>query len=169
MALVVEDGTGLAGAESYVSAADCAAYATARGLTFATGTSGEQALRRATAWIDASFGPFFRGYPLRQRAQALEWPRVGATDAIGYPIGSSEIPAELKNALCEAAIRELAESGSLAPDLDRGGAIQSMQAGSVSITYASGAPSATTFQAIENALSRLIGNTRRMSGVVARG
>jgi hypothetical protein len=42
-------------------------------------------------------------------------------------------PLALKNAVAEAAYREIISPGSLAPDLERGAAIQSIQAGSVEI------------------------------------
>ena len=59
--------------------------------------------------------------------------------------------------MAEAAYRELNSPGSLAQDLERGGAIQSLQAGSVEIVYSSTAPSGMTFTQIEAILSGLIG------------
>lgn len=125
MALVVETGEGLANAESYASIADIAAYATARGLTFAItgGTNeadAEAAARRATVWLDASFRARFPGRKANGRGQALEWPRIDACDASGEAIASDEVPAEIINALCEAAIREKAIPGGLSPDVTPG-------------------------------------------------
>jgi hypothetical protein len=174
MALVVEDGTGLANAESYVSVANCVAYATARGGVFpGTDVPGsEAALRRATAFIDNTYRTRFTGYRTFRRAQALEWPRVGAYVYIpnnasdqayagGYDpaydyIGQNVIPVEMINATCEAAIREFASPGALAPDLDRGGAVKTLKAGSVQIDYGASASPTTTWTAIDNALSGLL-------------
>ena len=63
MALTVEDGTGLVGADSYVSVADCETYCDARGLTFSGAATAdkEAALRRATASIDAMYRSRFPG------------------------------------------------------------------------------------------------------------
>lgn len=169
MALIVEDGTGLATAESYVSVADCATYCTARGLTFATGTTEnkEAALRRATAWIDGAYGRRFIGQRTNGRAQALCWPRIDAWDADNDEfIASDEVPDEIVTATCEAAVRELASPGSLAPDMKRGGAVKSVKAGSVSVEFAGNAPAETTFKAIDQALAPLLTSTS--GGLVGR-
>ena len=57
MSLIVEDGTGLDTAESYVSVVDAGTYCTAHGLTAWTGTDGvkESALRNATQYIDTMY------------------------------------------------------------------------------------------------------------------
>jgi hypothetical protein len=74
MALIVEDGTGLATAESYISVVDAGTYCTAHGLTAWTGTDAvkEAALRNATQYIDTSYN--FRSAKSYQY-QALEFPR----------------------------------------------------------------------------------------------
>lgn len=55
MALITEDGTGLSTAESYIDVAWFKAYCDAHGHSYAGKTDPqiEQALRRATAWLDA--------------------------------------------------------------------------------------------------------------------
>lgn len=121
MTLIVETGAGLAMAESYVSVTDCAAYATLRGLTFPATpeAAAEQALRRATTWIDARYRGVFPGQRKNGRDQALQWPRINAWDN-SYPpepIASDEIPDEIVKATCEAAVRELASPSSLTPDV----------------------------------------------------
>jgi hypothetical protein len=74
MALIVEDGTGLDTAESYISVVDAATYCTAHGLTAWTGTDGvkESALRNATQYIDTMYN--FRSAKTYY-LQALEFPR----------------------------------------------------------------------------------------------
>ena len=74
MALIVEDGTGLTDAESYISVADATTYATAHGLTAWTGTdqAKEAALRNATQYIDTTYQ--FRSAKF-DYYQALEFPR----------------------------------------------------------------------------------------------
>jgi hypothetical protein len=202
MALIVEDGTGKADAQSYVDVAGADAYHAARGnAAWATSTAEdgtattrpaeerEAALLRATAFIDATYRDRFPGYRARGRAQALEWPRVGAftlvpdngRSAAFLPgqdhlfrsgvdaIPSTEVPREIVAAVCEAALREAAEPGALAPDLERGGAIKRLAAGSVEIEYAGGAPASTTFQAIGLALASLLLPANPYSGRAVRG
>jgi hypothetical protein len=158
MALVVEDGTGLSTAESYVSVADAATYASNHGLTFAASpeAAAEQALRRATQWLDATYGSQFPGTRTNGRSQALQWPRTDATDVEGEEIASDEIPVEIINATIEAAIRELATPGTLTPDLKRGGSIKRVKAGSVEVEYGAGATAMTLFTKIDAVLSSLI-------------
>jgi hypothetical protein len=196
MALVVEDGSGLANAESYVSVADCVTYAANRALTFSDTdmAAAEAAMRRATSAIDNRFRSRFVGYRTRRHSQALEWPRTGAyyytpqagdmpfgmLGGYGYGYGygyglyeydqidAGVIPVEIKNAVCEAAVRELAVPGALAPDLDRGNAIRTMKAGSVQIEYEAGAPRTTVFLAIDQALSGLLTPATPFSGTAAR-
>ena len=159
MSLNVETGTGAGNSDAYVSVEDCAAYATARGLTFPTSPVGpaEAAIIRATAAIDAMYRARFPGQRLNGRAQALEFPRKYASDAEGNPIAEDEIPQEIINATCEAAVRELATPNSMLPDIERGGGIRSLKAGSVAIEYAGNASARTTFTAIDGILSGLLG------------
>ena len=106
-------------ADSYVALVEADAWHTDRGHAAWTGADGvkETALRRATSWIDATFGFRFSGAKASGRAQSLAWPRIGATDADGLAISSDEIPVEIKRATFEAALRELVSPGSLNPDI----------------------------------------------------
>lgn len=160
-ALVIEDGSGVAGANAYLSLDDCAAYCLARGLTFVTSPSsdGEASIIRATAAIDGRYRGVFPGYRTHGRGQSVEWPRLAAYDSEGWLINGDEVPQEILDATCEAAVRELAEPGSMMPDLERGGAIQSLKAGSVAIVYGANADNRTTFTLIDGILSRLLGST----------
>lgn len=118
MALVVEDGTAKADADSYVSLADAATYATDYGLSF-SGTDSEKeiALRRATQYVDAMFGERFKGYRV-QSTQSLEWPRSGADDG-DHAIDSNLVPQKVKDAVVELAVK--ARSETLAPDVAQPG------------------------------------------------
>lgn len=173
MALIVETGTGMADAEAYVSVAEVLAYALTRGLAFDQATSmQEAAIVRATAYIDARYGARFPGSKLKSRDQSLRWPRWDALDAEGVLIKSDEVPVEIKNATCEAAVRELALPGVLQPDYERGGQIKSLQAGSVQVVYADGATPETVMTSIDNALAGILAPRRAGAitfGKVARG
>lgn len=65
-------------------------------------------------------------------------------------------PDNVRFAIIEAARRELIEPGAMTPDMERGGEIKSLRAGSVAIEYKDGAPSETTFKSIANLLAGLI-------------
>lgn len=111
MAFTVEDGTGIAGANSYATVADADAYFTERGVTAWTGTDDAKKvlLIRATDYIELRFAARFKGateFP--DAPQGLSFPRTGIT-------GYAGVPACLKKATFEYALRAIA--GPLAPDL----------------------------------------------------
>lgn len=182
MALVIEDGAGKADAESYASIADIAAYATARGLTFAiTGgtnaTDAETAARRATTWLDATYRGGFTGRKKNGRDQRLEWPRYDAHDnqcPVEF-IADDEIPREIIDACCEAAIREKASPGALSPDVTPGTVKKRVRVeGAVEVEYAAGTTPAQAQRpiatVIDDILSSLIGaRSSGYSGRAVRG
>lgn len=99
MALVIEDGTGKADAQSYVSAADARTFATARGVTLAVDDADVEAkLVLAMDYIEA-YEPRFKGYRSTD-VQALSWPRTEAyiVPASSSPWSSTAIPPNLKTA-----------------------------------------------------------------------
>jgi hypothetical protein len=105
MAFVVEDGTGLAEANAYIDVAYADAYFADRGIAAWTGDASakEQAIVRATDYVDTVWGSRFRGGKSSQE-QPLEWPR-SAFDGL---------PAALVKATAEYAVRAL--STTLLPD-----------------------------------------------------
>lgn len=175
MALTVEDGSGLADAESYVSASDCASYASARGLTFPASPpdAAEAALRRATAYLDNTYRTRFPGQRKRFRLQALEWPRVGVVDMNGFPVADDEIPSEIIRATCEAAVRELAVPGSLNPDVTPGKVKKSAKVGDIAVEYAVGGGGVASQQpispVIDGILAALIGVAKAFTATAVRG
>ena len=156
MALVTEDGTGKSNADAYVTLAECDAYHTNLGnsgweiITGAVSNEAERenAIKKATAFIDARYGNRFKG--VRSTAeQALLFPRYGISDNDGYVL--ENVPIAVKRATCEAALRILVGID-LMPDLDRGGKVISETVGPISTTYSSGAPAGTKFEMIESLL-----------------
>jgi len=109
VAFTVEDGTGLAAANAYVSEAYVDSHHSDRGNALWTGTTTEkeQAIVRATDYIDKRFGPKFRGFR-ETRAQALEWPRLSAFDNDYYLYnGDDDVPRSLQKACAEYALISL--------------------------------------------------------------
>jgi hypothetical protein len=95
MALVIENGTGVSGADSYVTVAQCEAYATAYYGQSLAGSpqSKEAALRRAYAYM-----------------MGLRW----KSDT--YPLFGGTIPQAVKNAQHEFARAEFQSVGVLSPN-----------------------------------------------------
>jgi hypothetical protein len=133
MAITVEDGTGLAGADAYVSVAYFDTYAADRGIALGTMTTAEKeaAIRRATSYVDSEW--LYKGYPLIP-TQALEFPRTGLVWNNRIVEG---VPKRVKDATVELALT--ARAGPLRADYDRGGAVVSESVGPISVTYADGA------------------------------
>lgn len=114
MAFTPEDGTGVAGANSYRSVAEFKAYHDDRGFDYSSfsNTQIEQALVRASEYVDKRFGPLFRGFR-RSKGQGLEWPRLDAIDNDGFLLDG--VPLNLGKAINEYAARAL-RLNPLAPD-----------------------------------------------------
>jgi hypothetical protein len=129
----------------------------------------EAALIRATQAIDALYRGRFPGSRTDGRTQPLEWPRSQAYDIDDEEIADDEIPQEVIDATCEAALRELVEAGSMMPDLDRGGGIKRVKAGSVEVEYNGAASATTTFSLIDGILAPIVGNPSKYYGRAVRG
>ncbi len=168
MAFIVEDGTIVEDANSYVTEAEFDYYCDSLGKDPDDGDV-EQALVRGTQAIDARYRARYPGTRAEGRDQSLEWPRTEATDINGFDIDEDEIPQEVKDAVCEAALRELTEPGSMLPDLERGGNIKRLKAGSVEVEYGAGATATTKYTAIDGILSSLIGSASQYTARAARG
>jgi len=97
MALVIEDGSVVANANSYITVAEFKDWADARGITYGTDQAVEQAILRAMDWFERQF---FIGNKANEN-QPLQWPR---TEALidGYYADATEIPKEVTTALYEA-------------------------------------------------------------------
>ena len=166
MPLIIEDGLARDDAQSYVSVINCNAYHSARGNTAWSGTDEEKssALLKAVQYIDGHYRTRWKGAKT-SRTQALCWPRTGARDADGWVIGGDEIPQEVIDATCEAALRAM--TGELSPDMERGGKVLSETVGPISVTYAPGASGQTQYSVIDNLLSGLLRSS--ISGQMVRG
>ena len=103
MALIKEDGTIVAGANSFVTAAELVAYADLRGIEYpATEPEQEQLLIMAMDYIN-SIEPKFQGIRVSS-AQELPFPRIGVY-VNGFLTPADEIPTTLKNGQIEAALQ----------------------------------------------------------------
>jgi hypothetical protein len=153
MALVVEDGTGKADAESYAAVASADTYHTAFGNT-AWGDldteAKEVALRKATRYIDSHYR--FSGTKFTA-AQALEWPREGAVDS-GWYVESDAIPVKLVNATIELAL--IASTEDIMPTGSPGGAVIREKVDVLEVEYAVGYSGVTRYRTVDAALAGLV-------------
>lgn len=115
MAVIVQDDTGLiANANSYVSVADFRAYHDARANKYLDDDDTiAPALIKASTYVDGRFR--YKGRRSNGREQTQEWPRVSCYDRDRYPVQG--IPQEVKDAVCEYALRAM--SGDLVTDPTR--------------------------------------------------
>ncbi len=90
MAIVVEDGSGIADANSYVSEADLLANLTRLGITL-VGT--EEVLLQKSMDALAFYSGQFKGTRI-DNGQPLDWPRSGVT-IDNWPWSNTEIPRQL--------------------------------------------------------------------------
>lgn len=101
MALTVETGAGIVGANSYVSVAEARTYATDRGLNLpAADADIEKLLIKSTDYVE-SFRERFRGTKANGPGY-LQWPRLNVV-IDGFEIGITTIPKQLKDAQCQLA------------------------------------------------------------------
>lgn len=120
MAFTVEDGSVVAGANAYITAAELVAYWADRGVTLSASTAEQEAaIVVATQYVDLNNN--WAGGAVSS-AQALDWPRYGTYDERGFEIADNVIPQQLKNAIAEYAYRQL--TAELQPDPGDTGAVK---------------------------------------------
>lgn len=170
MALIVEDGSGLATAESYISVADATAYFALRGnaswATIASDTIREQLLRQATDYMEGYYGQAWKGLRVGL-TQALSWPRadVELPDVGGQFTGSyqfvfpyNQVPKDVATACADLALLSLA--GPLAPDMEP--LIKSEKTDVLETVWADGSPPYTIYRGVAMKLAKWlnrVGNT----------
>lgn len=154
--LIIEDGTGVAGANSYATVAQLEAYAQLRGLPLpADEAEKERLLIRAMDYIEAK-APDFSGtrYSIEQ---SLQWPRYGVF-VDGHELLYNTIPSILIEAQCDIAANSVGLDLLPTQAPSAKGAVTQETVGPVSVSYAQPAPDARSlpyFPKAEALLSRL--------------
>lgn len=151
MALIVEDGSRVANAESYASVAAADTYLAARGIAAWAGgvaATKEAALRRATDYMLEAYRGRWKGYRY-DALQSLDWPRqavllddVPLNAWVPYNI----VPKEVINACCELAYK-YSQTGELFPDITP--QKLSAKVGDIAVTYNPNSPNYTQFAAVD--------------------
>lgn len=151
MSLIVEDGSIVTGAESYITVAEASTYHSNRGnAAWAALTSDavrEQCLRKATDYMEQAYRSRWQGYRTGE-TQALSWPRYDVT-VEGYDVDSDVVPAAVKNACAELALK--AATAELLADQSQ--AVLSEKVGEIEVAYDKASPQRTRYPAIEAMLA----------------
>lgn len=173
MALIVEDGTVVAGAESYVTVAEADAYHTARGnAAWDDVEDKEAALRRATDYMVRMYRQRWKGIR-KNIAQTLDWPREmvytepfmrGGVGEYPYLVSNIIVPAEVKTACIEFALR--AAAAALAPDLER--ATSQETVGPISVTYDPASSEGTRYRELDALLAPYLESSSMNAFVMRR-
>ena len=140
MTLIVEDGSIVAGAESYISVADAETFLTNRGLSL-TGTTAdkEAALRKATDYMVQVYRMRWQGWKVDQ-TQALDWPRNSVyvdqtmnydNTIVAHLVPNNIVPLEIKRACAEFAYKS--QSDELFADQER--AVTSERVDKIQVDY----------------------------------
>lgn len=167
--LVLETGAGLATANSYISRAAAETYLVTFGLASewlaATQPQQEEALIRATKYLDDTYGLRFPGQPV-STTQALLWPRAYAYAYDGNAIDDASIPTKLARMCAVVAVKHL-QGTDLQPDSTSSDASVSQESFSAG-TYSE----STTYQSQKVVVPKFteVDATLRAAGfVVVRG
>ena len=155
MALVVEDGSNVSGANTHVTLAEFKAWADERGITYDNDAKITNHIYRAMDFIERQN---FQGRKANE-TQPLQFPR---TDVMidGYYVDANEIPKELKIALYEQINIEHLTFSKL-NTVDRRTISESI--GDISVTYASNSSSQTDTPALTLALKKLINSPQQVT------
>ncbi len=186
MSIIVEDGTIVEGANSFVSLVDFQVHCDARGRDYSSyddESLQEPALIKMADYLNDL--PY-KGFKT-DRANPMSWPRygsetgggnyvnillypetyfVGVLDRDGYWVGIAEIPVEVINAQCEGTWLILTGK-EMEPALARGGQTKREKYDVIEFEYFNGAPTTTEFKAVMNRLRGLLKSSTTMD--VSRG
>jgi hypothetical protein len=157
MALIVEDGSLVANANSYITLAEYKAWADARGLAYsANDATIEQQILRAMDYLERIF---YIGNKANEN-QFLQWPRTEA-QIDGYYADATEIPKEVKTSTYEATKVQADGYSQFETEARR---TKSESIGDISVVYADNSENRTTTPALTFALSKII----QPAGMVSR-
>jgi len=158
MSFTVEDGSGVAGANSYLDTAAADVYWADRNnadWAAASLLDKEATLIAASQYLDATYR--WKGRK-GTSGQGLDWPRSGVVDDEGLSVGAGALPAGLTAATAELALEALAER--LLPGRARGGALKremvKVDVVAEEQEYFEGAPGGRSFPLVDRLLAGLI-------------
>lgn len=160
IAIIVEDGSNVTNANSFVTLAEVRSYAEQRGATL---PAGDDALAvmviKACDYLEAQANRY-QG-EIANESQALQWPRIDVYlygSEIAFP--SNAIPKELKSAQC-AAILAIAEGVDIMPNYSASNFVTEETVGPITTKYADPTKVGIvpTLTAVDSLLAPLFGST----------
>jgi len=134
MALIIEDGSQVSGANSYVTLAQVRAYGLSRGVALSEADATLEAQVIESMDYLESFADRFKG-ELVARDQPLSWPRIGAYIE-GWNWTSVEIPRQVLNAVYSLVLEVHAGEDLFNPTAAALPAIKKRVEGAVAVEYA---------------------------------
>ena len=156
MALIIEDGSIVSGANSYVTISGANEYFTAyndtRWLIGVSDVNKEAAIMKGMRYIESLD---WKGTTV-SGSQPLQFPRTGLEDRDGRDVATNVVPEVVKRAVYEAAVRSVSGPAPLQPDLERGGRVSAEQVGSISRAYSRSAPSGAFITTIRGLLKGML-------------
>ncbi|MCD8213264.1 MAG: hypothetical protein LUC34_04330 [Campylobacter sp.] len=139
--MIVEDGTGLANADSYIGIDYADDYFSTRNVAeWANLPNKEALLIKATDFIEVAYFSKWRGE------------RLTLNQALAFPRDSGGVPEKLKKAVCELALK--ASSGELMSDIER--LTKKEKVGSIEVEYADNASAVTKYAYVASLLKPLL-------------
>ncbi len=135
MAIIVEDGTGLENANSYISVADADSYFLNRNNSEWAAKSAEEkeaGLLYATTYLDSNF--IWIGN-IKDESQALGWPRRNAYDHEGRLISGDTVPTKVKYACAELSLLSANSGSTLSSSSTSSGRVKRQKVGSLEVEY----------------------------------
>ena len=131
--IIVEDGTIVAGANSYVTAQEVQDYADLRGIDYPCETELNQNIIKATDYLQSRC---YRGEQVDPGVQPLLWPRQYAY-VYNQEIASDSIPQQLKDAQIELALAQ-GETDVMNNGVDRGDNVKRKKTDVLEVEYYEG-------------------------------
>lgn len=169
MTLIIEDGSIVANADSYINVADTitflnsyySEYDEEAAAFLGLSTSRQEViLRQSTYVLDRRYRERWKGYKNVQ-TQSLDWPRSDVNDEDGWAIPTDSIQRRILRAEVEIAKR-VANSVDIFEDQSRGGRVQSEKVDVIAIAYFADAPSTTLFEGLDAVLKGLLKTENRI-------
>lgn len=155
MALIVEDGLGIIGAESFASVAQADARLASLGMSMWAALSEpekEQALRRAAVHMENVYRPLWKGIR-KTFEQGLSWPRYNV-EVEGFVLVNTYLPLEVIAANIDLALR--AATGDLNPDLGGNYPVKKKVIGPIEKEYDTSGSQVKSYRAVTMSLVQFL-------------
>lgn len=167
MALVVETGSIVAGAEAYASVAAYKAYSDLYGVSYSAYTDAqiETYLRQATRYLQQSFRQRWKGVRVSS-AQVLDFPRYGIIVDQYYAVASTTVPVDVVNANIILA-QKVAAGTDLFPDATQKASQETI--GPITVKYEQGSSQRAQFDAVEALLAPYLSSLGGVSVGLVKG